>query len=232
VPTGDRLLELARPHVGERYILGSIAPKNDPAWRGPWDCAELVVWAVYQATGRLVGCSSKQAPPAKADAWTGHLKRDGMSGVLRMVPVAEALGTRGAILLRYPATGAVGHAALSDGAGGTVEALNARAGVVVGKATGRRWDIGLLVPGVEYSSLGPVVAAPLPAILRTGSAGAEVRRLQGVLAARGYRVQVDGDFGQATLAAVVRAQTDLGLVIDGEVGPDTWAALAAAPPRS
>jgi hypothetical protein len=45
----------------------------------------------------------------------------------------------------------VGHAAFSDGLGGTVEAMSASLGVRAGRAGGRRWDIGLLVDGVRYS---------------------------------------------------------------------------------
>jgi hypothetical protein len=226
---GAAFLSYAGEHVGERYILGTLVPKDDANWRGPWDCAELVAWTIYRVTGKLYGCSSNTAPPAKADAWTGFFKRDGMAGTIRMIPVAEAIDTVGAILLRYPVTGAVGHIAFSDGYGGTVEALNARAGVVEGKATGRRWDVGILIPGVEYAKGGPVVAVSLPAILRVGSTGAEVRRLQQVLVARGARLQVDGSFGQNTVAAVLKAQTELGLVVDGDVGPETWAALEARP---
>jgi hypothetical protein len=222
---GEHLVEIARPHIGERYVLGSLVPKHDPNWRGPWDCAELVVWAVYRVTGRLVGCSRNDAHPAKADAWTGHLGRDAQSGVLQAIPVADAIRTPGAILLRLPVSGAVGHVALSDGLGGTVEAMSASMGVRAGRATGRRWDVGLLVPGVEYSPHPPVALEPLPALLRLGDRGDGVRRLQQALVARGAALQVDGHFGQATLAAVVAAQTAAGLVVDGDVGPATRRAL-------
>ena len=36
---GDRILQLGRRHIGESYVLGSLAPKNNPRWTGPWDCA-------------------------------------------------------------------------------------------------------------------------------------------------------------------------------------------------
>jgi len=39
--TGNDLLTIVAPHVGEEYILGSLAPKNNSQWRGPWDCAEF-----------------------------------------------------------------------------------------------------------------------------------------------------------------------------------------------
>ena len=41
----------------------------------------------------------------------------------------------------------------------------------------------------------------------------------------GHDLKVDGQFGPATEAAVLRFQTAHGLATDGEVGPKTWAAL-------
>jgi len=46
--TGQQLNDLANKHVGEEYVLGVVAPKNNANWKGPWDCAELLSWAVFQ----------------------------------------------------------------------------------------------------------------------------------------------------------------------------------------
>lgn len=62
--------------------------------------------------------------------------------------------------------------------------------------------------------------------LEHGSRGSSVRRLQRLLVAAGYELDVDGDFGDNTYAAVRDFQSNNELSVDGIVGPDTWAALA------
>lgn len=64
----------------------------------------------------------------------------------------------------------------------------------------------------------------------TGSQGADVKRLQQILSGGGYNVgSIDGIFGAQTLAAVKAFQLSKGLLADGVVGPQTWAALMAPP---
>lgn len=70
--------------------------------------------------------------------------------------------------------------------------------------------------------------------LRSGSSGSSVRELQERLNAGGETLTVDGRFGALTEAAVRRFQnrtadpaTGKPLVVDGIVGPRTWAALVA-----
>jgi hypothetical protein len=50
------------------------------------------------------------------------------------------------------------------------------------------------------------------------------------LISAGYKIGVDGDFGQKTLAAVLAFQTAHGLTPDGIIGPETWQALLRYPP--
>jgi len=33
--TGERILQLAKQHVGEKYHLGVPVPKDNPNWTGP-----------------------------------------------------------------------------------------------------------------------------------------------------------------------------------------------------
>jgi hypothetical protein len=65
-------------------------------------------------------------------------------------------------------------------------------------------------------------------ILRRGSRGPDVRKLQEQLKTAGFDPgAIDGIFGAKTDAAVRGFQSARGLAVDGIVGPKTWAALAA-----
>jgi hypothetical protein len=63
MPTGLGMLERARQHIGEDYV-NVLVPKNNPNWRGPWDCAEFMSWLVYQEARILYGCIDDNSPPA------------------------------------------------------------------------------------------------------------------------------------------------------------------------
>lgn len=68
-------------------------------------------------------------------------------------------------------------------------------------------------------------------MLRRGSKGPDVERLQRQLAAAGFDPGgSDGIFGAKTEAAVRAFQSARGLSADGIVGPKTWAALAGTQP--
>ncbi len=227
--TGARLLELALPHVGEAYVNVQV-PKDNANWKGPWDCAEFMSWLVFQASGILYGCISNAAKPAVADAYTGAWKRDSLALGIR-ISVAQAAATVGAMVLRYPPhDGAMGHIALSDGTGGTVEAMGTNDGVARGRIAGRRWDTGVLIPGIQYDApLAKVPLGPMPVVLHAGSQDeirAAVLALQMALVAEGFDPgPVDGLYGPKTSAAVAGYQAAHGLVVDGEAGPATRAAL-------
>lgn len=62
-------------------------------------------------------------------------------------------------------------------------------------------------------------------LLRRGAAGANVRKLQRLLAAKGAKLDVDGIYGPKTEAAVRAFQKTHDCKIDGIVGPETWGAL-------
>lgn len=76
---------------------------------------------------------------------------------------------------------------------------------------------------------GGLTASQMPTV-RLGNVNAAVKTLQATLnEKRGAALVVDGNFGPKTLAAVKAFQlASGGLVVDGVVGPKTWAALDAA----
>ena len=63
-----------------------------------------------------------------------------------------------------------------------------------------------------------------------GSSGSAVNTLQQILYLYGYDIDVDGVFGDQTLAAVKDYQQKNGLTVDGIVGDNTWGMLTANVP--
>jgi N-acetylmuramoyl-L-alanine amidase len=225
--TGKEIVKAALKHVGEQYVLGTVVPKNDPNWGGPWDCAEFVSWCVFQTARILYGCDDDQGDPAIADAYTGFWGRDART-LGKQISVAEAAGIPGAAVLRLGPK--MGHIVISDGQGGTVEAASTKLGVICHTLSGRRWDMGILVPGISYEQ-GHGIPEPTPpgVIYRLASPlmrGEKIAQIQQKLASLGYDPgNADGVFGPRTFAAVMDFQKSNGLVPDGEVGPQTARAM-------
>jgi peptidoglycan hydrolase-like protein with peptidoglycan-binding domain len=127
----------------------------------------------------------------------------------------------------------MGHIAVCDGKGGTVEAKGRRYGVVADTVHGRGWHTGLLVPELHGDgSSAPIKVTP-PAIVYELNAPnmdkAIVTRIQEALAAKGFDPGlIDGDFGLNTQNAVLAFQEAEGMVVDGAVGPETAAALGVS----
>jgi N-acetylmuramoyl-L-alanine amidase len=224
--TGKSILTLGRKHVGEKYVLGTMVPKNNSAWSGPWDCAEFTSWLVFQVAGVLYGCDNDHGNPATADAYTGYWARDSKALGIE-IAVEDAAATPGAMILRTPAAGAMGHIVVSDGTGGTVEAHSTKRGVIASTLDGRRWDTGILITGVDYTQgASAEVAPPKTLIVRLTEpdhmTGSVVKEIQRALKAAGFSPgPIDGDFGSNTHTAVMAFQASRGLVADGEVGPQT-----------
>ncbi len=227
--TGESFVQVARQHVGEKYLLGVLVPKNTPRWKGLWDCSEFASWAVYQAAASNYGCNSDDGDPASADAFTGYWERDAKN-LGEIIPIEQAARTPGAAVLRIPQVRATGHIVTSDGVGVTVEAPSSKVVVIQSTLTYRRWDTGILIPGMAYTR-GSVFSVPphntvifrLTLPMMTGE---KVRQIQGALGAAGFDPgSIDGEFGPHTEAAVVAFQLSNGLLPDGEVGSRTAAAL-------
>jgi N-acetylmuramoyl-L-alanine amidase len=228
--TGQDLLNKAALHLNEKYHLGVLVPKNNPNWRGPWDCAEFASWCVFQVSGQLYGCDHDSGPPDRADAFTGYWQRD-VEKLGRKISIQEAAGIPGAAVLRFPVPGGIGHVVFSDGTGRTIEAHSTNSGVIRAALDNRRWDVGVLIPGIEYQPGSQTAGSITPpqTIFRLTDPlmrGEMVRRIQTSLAAKGFNPgEIDGVFGTHTSAAVIAFQIDQGMLKDGEVGPATLKAL-------
>ncbi|GAB3997877.1 hypothetical protein GCM10028807_44060 [Spirosoma daeguense] len=225
--TGADVVKIAAKRLGEQYIYGALAPKDNPNWRGPWDCAEFVSWCIYQAAQVLYGCDNNQGNPTTANAYTGYWRRDVATTGIE-VSMDLAARTVGGILLRYPIEQPRldGHIVICDGRGGTLEAHSPQKGVMRGKVSGRRWDAGVLVPGIVYTQLtDAVIVTPPTLIFRLTHPlmrGKTVFDIQRKLKALGLNPgKIDGKYGAHTVAAVVAFQRLKGLVADGEIGEET-----------
>jgi hypothetical protein len=226
--TGDDVIALARQHLGQRYVLGARAPMANAAWAGPWDCAEFVSWCVFQTSGILYGTQPRN-DPILADAFTGFWADQAENGG-HLIAVEEAAAIPGAAVLRKPRSGQIGHIVLSDGKGGTLEAHSAALGVIAGSLSQRRWDCGILVPGIRFfrsdqavqiQTAGDVIRLTTP-LMR----GDRVRQIQQRLIQLGFAPgAVDGVYGPQTAHAVRRFQALEKMLADGEVGPATLAAF-------
>ncbi len=227
--TGKDIYTKALTKEGQAYIEGTLVPKDDPNWTGPWDCAELCSWAVFQTSAILYGSTNDRALPAHADAYSGAWKNDAeTAGIIITTDIAASIP--GAMVLRAPTSALGGHIVISDGTGGTIEAKGKLWGVVKDTLQGRRWDFGILVPGITYAGLPPVtVSAPTATVYRYTDpmmVSAKVGEIQRALTAAGFSTKgVDNIFGANTLNAVMNFQRAKGLLTDGEVGKETAAAL-------
>lgn len=230
--TGKDIYNKALTRKGQTYVEGTLVPKNDANWPGPWDCAELLSWAVYQVTGKLYGCTNDLALPAHADAYSGAWRDDAQAkGII--ITAEKAAGIIGAAVLRAPTADLGGHIVFSDGKGDTIEAKGAKWGVVQDTLTNRRWDYGILVPGIDYTQPAPVVVTPPKTIIYRYTnpmmVAAKIGEIQHALTKAGFSTKgADDIFGINTRNAVMAFQRAKRLTIDGEVGPDTAKVLGVS----
>lgn len=227
MPTGNELLQLAKNHLGEKYVLGTVVPKDALSYNGPWDCAEFASYLVYQLTGKLYGCANNLGDPSGADAYSGFWARDAEK-LGQKIFFQEARSIPGAIVIRIAGKSLIGHVTISDGLGGTVEAHSTKAGVIESTLNNRRWDYGVLVPGIDYRIL-PKSQPPHknPLVIYRWKYpimfGDKVKEIQIALGFKGKKA--DGIFGPDTHNAIRAFQLSRDLVADGEVGSRTATAL-------
>lgn len=183
---------------------------------------------MFQLTGQLFGCRPASQGPDIADAYTGYWADDARR-IGEIITVGEAVATSGAFLLRTPEAGVMGHIVVSQGNGKTVEAHSTARGVIESRADGRRWHVGVLVPGIDVQRGVPTPPHRPTLVLRVTKppmSGEIVRSVQRVLRERGFHAgPIDGAYGPQTAAAVQAFQAANGLVADGEAGAATAGAL-------
>lgn len=228
--TGEELFALAATKKGQKYV-NVLVPKDNPNWNGPWDCAEFVSWVLFQKLKKLYGCIDNKGNPAITEAYSGAWVRDAKDGILIASDESDAMLTAGVILIRKPPLpGRMGHVAISDGHGKTMEAAGTNLGVRAGNVSGRVWDHICRVPNVAYSSEARAPRLkPQPQFIRLQEPNiksAKVKEIQNSLKALGIDPgKIDGEYGPHTTAAVIAFQATHRLVADGIVGPATARAL-------
>lgn len=77
----------------------------------------------------------------------------------------------------------------------------------------------------QYDAIVEAAVTMPKSVLKYGSTGNDVEILQAMLNKRGYKLIVNGKFDVITQGSVKDYQKSNGLVIDGVVGPKTWANL-------
>lgn len=137
-----------------------------------------------------------------------------------------------------------GHVGVYIGGGYAIEARGFNYGVVKTKVSGRGWKNWAYMPAslLDYGNSDvPETVSPKPRelgdrILKSGSEGEDVAKLQEYLVQIGYDIGtfgakkngVDGDYGELTVKAVKNFQRENGLDDDGEYGPKTHSAMLLA----
>ena len=140
----DAFVDAALAQRGDAYVMGARAPLSDPD-PDVFDCAELVVWAAHQAGTRMPDGS-----------WLQYLDLERRGA---LIPVEEAVETRGALLFSFSSRPVAGggrpthsHVAISLGDGKTIEARGRAYGVGEFSATNGRFQYAAVIPGLGDAS--------------------------------------------------------------------------------
>jgi Cell Wall Hydrolase/Putative peptidoglycan binding domain len=227
---GASILDLAKRHLGQKYRFTPTPNYEDPNWDGPFDCAEYVSYCAFRAYGIPYGVVPD--PVNKYNSYTGYWERDVKDRGIQ-ISWRDALHIPGAILLRFPPgrePPPYGHIAISLGDGdSTYEARGREYGVVKYSAGGRSWNTGVLIPGVLYDTPDGLGSESLIFKVLRPPAGYSpiVELIEQKLVELGFlaEAQVNGVYDVVTAQAVSAFQEKKGLVVDGEVGPETGEAL-------
>ena len=194
-----------------------------------YDCSWLTIDALRHAGFEMAGAT-----------YTGNmdkvLEAEGFKNVISSVNVATGAGLIRGDVLRKP-----GHVAVYCGNGMEVEAAADEYGGIEGRNPGDQtgWEI-LIQPyqpvwtavyRYDENQILPETYSFKFKKVWKGCTGKDVKRLQALLRARGFRdddgntIKIDGVFGDKTEQAVKRFQKKYKLDADGIVGRDTWTKL-------
>lgn len=133
--TADDIVIEALTQTGKRYVFGAEANPLDPD-PNAFDCSELVEWACRRLGVAFPDGSGPQIAACEAAG--------------TVIPRADAVRTRGALLFRRPTPNRSGHVAISLGDGRTIEAMDPARGVRIGDGKRPGFELGAMIPGVTY----------------------------------------------------------------------------------
>lgn len=210
------------------YRLNSIfAPlygKNPPVWG--FDCIGLikgVLWGWNAERGKNYGgavYASNGVPDISADAMIGRCSN--VSSDFDKIAVGEYLWMKG-------------HCGIYIGDGQVVESSPKWSnGVQITSLSSRNWSKHGKLPYVEYEAEEDEEVDSVLiklTVLRKGSKGSEVKTLQRLLKALGFKgkdnnvLSIDGDFGSNTEYSLRAFQDAKDLDVDGICGKDSWSSL-------
>ena len=189
-------------------------------WQGKlaFDCRGFTYWCLLQAGIKIKGGGAT----AQYNTAANWVRRDEISDMPDVV-----------CCVFQRRNGRMQHTGLHIGGGKVIHCSN---GVQWGDTSDKAWTHYAIPAGLyaaeEIAAALPVFAAgegQAVFLLRLGSRGSDVIRLQAALNALGYDCgAADGIFGVKTEAAVRRFQRAQQLAVDGVAGRMTWAAIERA----
>lgn len=185
-----------------------------------FDCAGFVLWLLAKAGVPFYGQGATTAWNTPSN-WAAR-------GEIKDMP-------KNLVCVVYKRRGnKMSHTGMSmgDGAGGVIHCSTfvKRGNAYTDNSPWTHWGIPKGLYSTEELRKAGIDVADNTPTLRRGSQGDEVADLQMLLNSKfGYNLDVDGNFGKATEAAVKDFQKKHGLTSDGVVGKKTWAALGVMP---
>ena len=242
--TNKGLVEYAKAQLGKPYYYGSFGQLGTKAfyeqkkrqypnnYKFTYNAA-AATQKVHDCVGLIKGYLWCDSPTDTTPVYNAAQDKSA-NGML------DACKTKGAIGSMPDVPGVLvfmsGHVGIYIGNGEVIEARGYSSGVIKSKLANGSWKNWGYCPYITYEAEVKPVAKDTTFVevkqLSKGMKCGEVRTLQHLLTALGYKMQnggktygVDGSFGGATYNAVIAFQKAKKLDVDGIVGKDTWREL-------